>query len=157
MCSDSSGLPSNWRSIEINLNDNWRQSSNIANPDSSNYIGVYESYSNYNTNSTTAIMSITINKFTEFNLYIRSYAESSYDYVMASVLDGTIDNSTTYSNANVKAHTRGNQQSGTKLNNYTLVSYTGIDGGKHTITIAYKKDSSTHSNDDRGYLLIPKN
>lgn len=32
-----------------------------------------------------------------------------------------------------------------------------IDGDKHTITIVYRKDSSSHSGDDRGYVLIPKN
>lgn len=28
---------------------------------------------------------------------------------------------------------------------------------KRSITIVYRKDSSSHSGDDRGYVLIPKN
>lgn len=32
-----------------------------------------------------------------------------------------------------------------------------LDGGNHRIMIIYRKDSSTNSNDDRGYVLIPKN
>ena len=38
----------------VNLNDNWRISNSISNPDSTTYDGVYESYSNYNINYGTA-------------------------------------------------------------------------------------------------------
>jgi len=101
-------------------------------------------------------MTITIIGFTEFTCYIRSYAESNYDYVMIGQLDQAITGSTSYSNTTlVKAYTRGNQQSGTALSNYTKVTYSGIDGGEHTITVVYRKDSSVNSNDDRGYLLVP--
>jgi hypothetical protein len=76
---------------------------------------------------------------------------------MVSQLDKTIDGNTNYSNTTlVKAHTRGNQQSGTAVSSYTLVEYTGISSGSHTITIVYRKDGSGHSGDDRGYVLIPK-
>ena len=102
-------------------------------------------------------MTITITGYSEFSLYIRSYAESNYDYVMVSQLDKTITHSSTYSDATlVKAYTRGNQQSGTAISNYTLVKYENIDGGEHTITVVYRKDSSTDSNDDKGYILIKK-
>jgi hypothetical protein len=141
----------------INLNNQW-QSSAVANPDSSLYDGVYESFSNKGVNSTAAIMYIDIDGYTDFDLYIRSYAESTYDYVMVSQLDQTINNNTSYSNTTlIKAHTRGNQKSGTSIDNYIKVSFTGIDGGQHRITIVYRKDSSSHSGDDRGYVLIPKN
>lgn len=141
----------------INLNNQWQKSTNITNPDSSVYDGVYESFSNYNVNNAGATMTITINGYSNFILYIRSYAESSYDYVMVSQLDQTITNSSSYSDTTlVKAHTRGNQQSGTAISNYTKVEFENIDGGEHTITIVYRKDSSANSNDDRGYVLIPK-
>lgn len=148
-----------WISKEytISLNDQW-QSSSVVNPDSALYDGVYESFSNKGVNNTAAIMYIDINYYTDFDLYIRSYAESSCDYVMVSQLDQTIDNNTTYSNNTlIKAHTRGKQKSGTSIDNYTKVSFTGIDGGQHRITIVYRKDSSVNSGDDRGYILIPKN
>ena len=103
-------------------------------------------------------MYIDIDGYTNFKLYIRSYAESNYDYVMVSQLDKTLTYSSSYSDTTlVKAHTRGNQQSGTALSNYTLVEFTNIDGGAHTIQIIYRKDSSSHSGDDRGYVLIPIN
>ena len=141
----------------IDLNNQWQKSTTISNPDASEYDGVYESFSNYNINSTAAIMKITIDGYSSFKFYIRSYAESSWDYVMVSQLDQTINNSTSYSNTTlVKAHTRGNQQSGTALSNYTLVEFTNIDGGKHVITIVYRKDGSGNSGTDRGYVLLPK-
>ena len=144
-------------SYTVVLNSQWQKSTSVANPDSSTYDGVYESNSNYNVNSTAAIMYIDISGMTSFKMYIRSYAESNFDYVMVSQLDQTINNSTSYSNTTlVKAHTRGNQQSGTAISNYTLVEFTGIDGGSHRITVVYRKDGSTHSGNGRGYVLIPK-
>ena len=148
---DSSGT------YTVNLNSQWEKTTAVTNPDSSLYDGVYRSTSNYNVHNTAAIMYIDISGLTSFKLYIRSYAESSFDYVMVSQLDQTINNSTSYSNTSlVKAHTRGNQQSGTALSSYTLVEFTGIDGGSHRITVVYRKDSSANSGDDRGYVLIPK-
>ena len=144
-------------SYTVVLNSQWQKSTSVANPDSSTYDGVYESNSNYNVNSTAAIMYIDISGLSSFKLYIRSYAESNYDYVMVSQLDQNITNDTSYSNTTlVKAHTRVNQQSGTAISNYTLVEFTGIDGGSHRITVVYRKDGSAHSGNDRGYVLIPK-
>ena len=103
-------------------------------------------------------MYIDIEGYDNFKLYIRSYAESNYDYVMVSQLDQIIDEDSSYSDTTlVKAHTRGNQQSGTDLASYTLVEFTNIDCMKHRITVVYRKDASGHEYDDRGYILIPKN
>lgn len=142
----------------IDLNNQWQLSDRIPNPDSSLYEGVYESFSNYNVNNGAAIMTITINNLDTFTLYIRSYAETYYDYVMVSQLDKTIDGNTSYLyNEVVKAHTRTTQNSGTDFYSYTPVTYENIGGGEHTITIVYRKDSSGNSYDDRGYILIDKN
>jgi hypothetical protein len=132
-------------------------SSSIANPDSVAYDGVYESFSNYNVNDGVATMYIDIFGYENFKLYIRSDAEATHDYVMVSQLDQAITGNSSYSDTTlVKAHTRGSQQSGTDIGNYTPVEFTGIDGGEHRITIVYRKDSSGHSGTDRGYILIPK-
>lgn len=141
-------------SCTVVLNSQWRASSK-SNPNSSLY-SIYESYSNYNVNSGTAIMYIDIVGYTEFTCYVRSYGESCCDYVMISQLDKTISGSTSYTNSLVKAHTANNSVSGTALSNYTKVTYSGIDGGSHRITVVYRKDGSVHSGDDRGYILIPK-
>lgn len=141
----------------VNLNGQWEATTAVPNPDSTLYDGVYRSSSNYNVNNGVSIMYITIKDCSSFKMYIRSYAESSYDYVMVSQLDQTINGNTSYSNTTlVKAHTRGNQQSGTALSSYMLVEFTGITSGEHTITVVYRKDGSSHSGDDRGYVLIPK-
>ena len=149
--------PSTGGTYTINLNGQWEKTTAISNPDSTLYDGVYRSSSNYNVNSGVATMYITIKDCSSFKMYIRSYAESNFDYVMVSQLDKTITGSTSYNDTTlVKAHTRGNQQSGTALSNYTLVEFTGITSGEHTITVVYRKDSSVNNNDDRGYVLISK-
>ena len=122
------------------------------------YDGVYESFSNKGVNDSQAVMYLDIDGYDTFKLYIRSYAESNYDYVMVSQPDQSINNSTSYSDTSlVKAHTRGSQNSGTSISSYQLVEYTGLNSGKHRITILYRKDSSASNGDDRGYVLIPKN
>ena len=131
----------------VTLNNTWRQSTSVSNPDSSLYDGVYESYSNYNVNSGVATMYIDIEGYNEFCFYIRSDAESTYDYVTVSELDSTSQ----------KVSTSGKQNSGTALSNYTKVTYTGIDGGSHRIIVTYRKDGSVNQGSDRGYVLIPKN
>jgi hypothetical protein len=142
----------------VNLNDGaWELTTAVTNPDSALYDGVYQSVKSKGVNSGYDIMYIDINGYENFSLYIRSYAESTYDYIMVSELDQTITSSIAPSSAAVKAHTQGIQNSGTDLSNYTLVEYTGIDGGAHRITVIYRKDSSQNSGDDRGYVLIPKN
>ena len=153
----SSGGSTTGGSYTVNLNSQWEKTTAIPNPDSSLYDGVYRSSSSYNVNSGVSIMYITIKDCSSFKMYIRSYAESNYDYVMVSQLDKSITGSSSYSDTTlVKAHTRGNQQSGTALSSYTLVEYTGITSGEHTITVVYRKDGSVNNGDDRGYVLIPK-
>ncbi len=153
----SSGGSTTGGSYTVNLNSQWEATAAVPNPDSTLYDGVYRSVSNHNVNNGVATMYITIKDCSSFKMYIRSYAESYYDYVMVSQLDQTITGSTSYNNTSlVKAHTRGNQQSGTALSSYTLVEFTGITSGEHTITVVYRKDASSHSGDDRGYVLIEK-
>lgn len=143
-------------SYTVNLGG-WEKTTAVPNPNSTLYDGVYRSYSNYNVGSGTATMTIALTNLSSFTMYIRSYAESSYDYVMVSQLDQTITGSTSISDSTlVKAHTSGNQQSGTTLSSYTKVQYTGIPSGTHTITVVYRKDGSVNSGDDRGYVLIEK-
>lgn len=146
-------VPQNY---EVVLNDNWEKSTTITNPDEGLYDGVYQSFSNKGKDNTAAIMYIDIVGYENFKFYIRSYGESSYDYVMVSQLDMDINNNTSYSDTSlVKAHTRSKQQSGTAISNYTLVEFTGLDAGAHRITVVYRKDGSSASGDDRGYVLIP--
>lgn len=149
----------------VDLNDQWELSSTVANPDPSAYDGVYQSFSNYHQDdvdgiNNVAFMRIRVIGYTDFRVYIRSFAESNYDYVLAlqpdvSPSDVVWDDFDCGDTSLFMAHTRGNQQGETGIDSYTAVDYT-LDGGEHDIWIAYRKDSSDDNNDDRGYVLIPK-
>ena len=127
----------------------WVESSTVSNPDPSLYDGVYES-TNQGVVNSKSIMYIDIDGYDSFTFYVRSYGESSYDYVQVSTLDGDFTDGT-------KLTTSGIQNSGTSLSSYTEVKFTNIGGGQHRIMVAYRKDDSVNKNDDKGYVLIPKN
>ena len=138
-------------SYTVDLNSQWRMSSDIANPDSTAYDGVYESNSNYHVDNGVATMSINIVGYDSFMVLIRSNGESNYDYVMV----GKIDAQPTTSDC--QADTKGAATSGTAVSNYKEVTFSGLGRSEHTIYIAYRKDSSNNRGTDRGYVLIPKN
>jgi hypothetical protein len=93
-------------------------------------------------------MYIDIVGYTEFKFYIRSNGESNHDYVRVGNLDQDPATSTYVT-------TKNKPNSGTAINNYTLVTFSNIDKGSHRIIIDYIKDSSSDSGTDRGYVLIP--
>ncbi len=133
--------------------------SSTVNPDSDQYYA-YQSTNN-GVNSSIATMSVTIVGYEEFTVYIRSYAESSYDYVVVRNLDA--DPLTSWSNTynGTKATTQSNQQPDNAISNYTAVTFTTADGltgddTPHTFYIQYGKDNGWAYGDDRGYVLIPK-
>ena len=144
----------------VNLNSQWQTSTSYGNiSDTQNY-DFYESFSNKGVNSSTARMFITINGYTSFTFKVRNYSESSFDYVVVnnlddttipkwspSVGDGIASNGKVY-------YTNYGKSSNT---NWYNVTFDYLDGGEHTITITYGKDSSGHDYDDRGYVAIPKN
>ena len=144
------------KSYTVDLNNQWRQSTAQTNPDSAVYDGVYESNSNYHVDNGFAKMYVRISGYNEFTIYIRSYGESNYDYTLAFNPDVDVTSNPSYSTSGVKAHTRGNQQSGQTIGAYKQVTYTGLGGGDHFICIVYRKDSSVNNGNDRGYVLIPK-
>lgn len=111
----------------------------------SNNQGVPSSYS---------VSKITINKATNLTIYIRSHAESNFDYTIASIVNAS-SYPTSHTHENTFAHTRANQQSGTILSCYTKVEYYGLKEGDF-IYVVYRKDVSTNSNSDTGYVLVPE-
>lgn len=127
----------------------------------------YQSSNSYNVNNGLDIMRINISGMHgyQFTIYIRSYAETTWDYTAAGVLDtalSTTNDTTNYPKGSsatmpstIKAWTKGNQQSGTALSNYTAVTYSIPDNFPHFIDVAYVKDGSGNNGDDRGYVLIP--
>ena len=104
--------------------------------------------------SSQAVMKLTCIGYSELTLYIRSNAESSYDYTIAS--KANVSNYPTSSDsADTLSHTKSKQNSGTALSNYTAVNYTGLTGND-IIYIVFVKDSSGDNGDDRGFVLIPQ-
>ena len=145
------------KTVTVNLSEHGSWTTYSENPDSTLY-NAYMSNSSHNIKDAYDLMVIGIpTGFTDFTIYIRSYAESSYDYTIAGNIDAAIPNSNTVSDNLIKSTTSGNQKAGTAIGDYTIVEYTNIDSTKeHTIWVMYRKDGSTDSGDDRGYVLIPK-
>lgn len=127
--------------ISVNPNNGqWVDSGTTTDTGSVIYKSDAGSY-NIDNGKSTAILTVT--GYTSVKLYIRSYAESSYDYTEAFAVD------TTATRAKGLFSTKNNN-SATK---YVECVYE-LDGGTHTIEIMYSKDSSGNSNDDRGYFYI---
>ena len=114
----------------------------------------YDCYksTNQGKNSTQAVMKITAKYAGDFTIYIRSYAESSSDYTIASTVNAS--SYPTSSSSNTQSHTKNTQNSGISLSDYTAVTYTGLSVGDY-IYIVYRKDGSSASGDDTGYVLLP--
>ena len=146
--------------LEVNLNSQWQTSTSYGNiSDTGNY-DFYQSFSNKGVNNGKATMFITINGFTSFTFKVRNYSESSWDYVVVNNIDDTsiptwrpAVGSGTASSGYVYYSNKGKSSSTTWYD----VTFDYLDGGEHTITITYGKDSSGHDYDDRGYVAIPKN
>lgn len=121
---------------------------------------VYKSESSYHVQNAWDTAKIIFKGFRKFQIAIRSYAESSHDYVLVSTLNNdylATQSSTSairsaYNNAEyTKAYTRGKQSA----TNYEIVTFDNLNKNQeYYFYVIYQKDSSTDSNDDRGYFYI---
>lgn len=100
----------------------------------------------YHVNSGKSTCTVTVEVYSSVTVYLRSYAESAFDYAEVGPLDGKVARDST---SNVLS-TKGRQ------NNTTYRSYTFAisDAGTHTFQVLYSKDSTGNSNDDRGYFYV---
>ena len=144
----------------VDLNSQWQDSTSYGSlsSDTANY-DFYESFGNYNVGGGKATMFITINGYANFTFKVRSSSESNYDYVVVNNLDDTTVpswqpsvGSGTASSGKVYYTNKG------KSSNITWydVTFNGLDGGEHIITVTYGKDGSANRGEDRGYVAIPK-
>lgn len=128
------------QTLSINLNSGqWVDSGTTKN----GHIVYKSDAGSYNLDNGTSTAIITVVGYEKVYLYIRSYAESNYDYTEAFALD------TAASRNQGLYTTKGKQSSST----YIECIYT-LDGGTHTIQVMYSKDGSQHNNDDRGYFYV---
>ena len=137
----------------VNLNSQWSASTSYGSlaSESSNY-DFYESYSNYHVDNGKAMMFININGYETFTFKVRNYSESSFDYVVVNKLDDTTSPSWQPSDSDIYYSNR----SKSSATEWYDVTFSNLNGEEHTIAITYGKDSSSYSNDDKGYIAIPK-
>lgn len=144
----------------VDLNSQWQDSTSYGSlsSDTANY-DFYESFGNYKHSNGKATMFITIYGYANFTFKVRNYSESSFDYVVVNNLDDTTVpswqpsvGSGTASSGKVYYTNKGKSSNKTWYD----VTFNGLDIGEHIITVTYGKDGSGHSNDDRGYVAIPK-
>lgn len=132
---------------EVDLNNQWRKSTYWS---QTGYT-CYESNSNYNVNNGYSSMKVIIPEgISSFTVYFGSNGESTYDYSVLWQLDKNAPTSNPDdTTSGVVSSSKGNQ------NSKIAYTYTISDTSKsHSFWITYRKDSSAHSNTDRGYLLI---
>lgn len=127
-----------------NVKGSWGESSKTV----SGY-KVYESKGSYNVNNGYDLAKITFSGYPSFTFLYGSYGESSYDYMKISPLDySSAQNWTGSSSSGHLLSTSGKQSSSAPNLSYTFTN----DGGEHFFYILYRKDGSTNSGADRGYI-----
>ena len=100
----------------------------------------------YHTNNGSSKCTVAVKGYSLVTVYIRSYAESNYDYTELGPLDGTVSRAAA---SNVLS-TKGKQSNTT----YYSHTFTISDAGTHFFQVLYSKDSSSNDNDDRGYFYV---
>ena len=158
--SDENGWVKVTEYFTVDLNSQWQDSTSYGSlsSDTANY-DFYESFRNYKVSNEKATMFITIDGYASFTFKVRNYSENNYDYVVVNNLDDTTVpswqpsvGSGTASSGKVYYTNRGKSSNKTWYD----VTFNDLDRGEHIITVTYGKDGSGHSNDDRGYVAIPK-
>lgn len=158
--SDENGWVKLTEYFTVDLNSQWQNSTSYGSlsSDTAKY-EFYESFGNHNVNNGKAAMFITIDGYASFTFKVRNYSENSFDYVVVNNLDDTTVpswrpsvGSGTASSGKVYYTNKGKSSNKTWYD----VTFNGLDGGEHIITVTYGKDGSGNSNDDRGYVAIPK-
>ena len=158
--SDENGWVKVTEYFTVDLNSQWKDSTSYGSlsSDTANY-DFYESFGNYNFSNEKATMFITINGYASFTFKVRNYSENNYDYVVVNNLDDTTVpswqpsvGSGTASSGKIYYTNKGKSSNKTWYD----VTFNDLDRGEHIITVTYGKDGSGHSNDDRGYVAIPK-
>lgn len=136
------------------------------NPDKKTYT-CYKSNSNKGQNTSISKVKIQFSGYTSLTFYIRSYAESNYDYTVISKLNTTLPKytssnypggtSTAVPTTYVQSHTRSKSTASWSSTSYwTPVTYSSLTSSTtYTIEVGFVKDGSGHQNDDCGYILIP--
>lgn len=103
----------------------------------------------YHVNSGWSTCTVTVEGYSSVTVYLRSYAEGSYDYAEVGPLDGEVTRDGTSNVLSTK-----NKQSNTIYYSYAFVIN---DTNAHTFQVLYSKDQTGNNYDDRGYFYIVAN
>lgn len=124
---------------------------------SNEYTSVYQS-TNKGQDSTNAISKIVFNEPGEVTIWINSYAESKYDYAILSAMDAASALTDVSGSVIDTKDFQHDPRQGLSTNYWRKYTATIPDDGvSHHFWITYVKDSSTGTNDDRGYFVVKKN
>ena len=133
--------------------EQWQLDALKNNFDPSVYEGVYDSVSNFKTDSAEdAMLRIDIFGYTNFKIFLSNYIYTTGNFVIA----GELDAKPTKTSNKFSGSGKNNYNNLVSIANYNLVEYTGIDGGFHSIYVIHTKASSSSNDTSRGYLLVPK-
>lgn len=118
----------------------------------------FQSSSNYNTGNGLAKCRVYVSgKAGSFTLYINNHSEARFDYTVAGYLDTALSaTASSITNSSGQGSSYGITAGlATSLSGWTGVTYNIPNTSQHWIDVAYRKDSSVNSGNDRGYLLVP--
>lgn len=142
------------------INGEWRASTSYGNlsGESGNY-EFYESNSNKGIGNGQANVNIEIVGYDSFTFKVRNYSQTYYDYVVVNNIDDLTRPSWTPSTgpgiaSNGKVYYSNSGKSSNSV--WYNVTFTGLEGRKHTIRVVYGKNNYSNYDDDRGYIAIPK-
>ena len=166
------------QSFTVDLSDGWclSEESGIdpngnyapyqANPDASQFDGVYQSYGNWNKEAdsydNTVRMRITFNGFSTFRIRAVSSAEDGWDGIAISNLDTPLEiygsgwlEEDRFNPDTVYGYAPNAWSEYPSLDEYAIFEFMN-DGGEHFIEVAFSKDWSYNLLNDRGYVLIER-
>ena len=135
--------------IITNVHGHWRKAE-TASKDGYN---VFESNDSKGINNEYDLIKVEYVGITDFQFLYGSYAESSYDFTVIGDID--VDHSGwTYSNMTGYKYTSQSKSSSSAPN---LEGSFSTDASIHFFYVMYRKDGSSSTNNDRGYIAFPNN
>jgi len=110
---------------------------------------------NWEKNSSRAVVKVTFRDCMNPTVYINSWAENGYDYAIATVLDATeVPTSATAASVLISTINKNqNPRNGLNDTNWSSCTY-ALNGQEHYIYIIYRKDGTSSKNDDLGRFII---
>lgn len=136
----------------VDLNGEWVEDTVSGDLNIDKNFDYFMSNSNYNVSNGYAQFKVSWSGLTHVDFLYRSYAESSYDYLVINGLDkDKFTSEPSSSTSGILAHTSGSQTT-----TYKTLSI-DCDEGEHFIWFCYRKDSSVDRDSDRAFVGVPNN